>query len=230
MTTRISDLDNDDKPREKAIKHGIASLSNAELLAIIIGSGLPGQSVLDLSREMLADAGNRLSVLSRQTIDEMSRKNRGVGPAKAVGLAAAFELGRRCVAEMPQELPQIRSSADIDRYLRANTRMDMIDNEEFWVVFLSRSNKVKLARRVSMGGTAATVVDVKIIMKWAVDSLCEGMILAHNHPSGTLQPSVQDIELTRKIKSACDIFGIRLLDHLIITKSEFYSFSDRGTL
>lgn len=230
MTTRISDLDNDDKPREKAIKHGIASLSTAELLAIIIGSGLPGQSVLDLSREMLADAGNRLSVLSRQTIDEMSRKNRGVGPAKAVALAAAFELGRRCVAEVPLQLPQIRSSTDIDSYLRANTRMDMIDNEEFWVVFLSRSNRVKLARRVSMGGTTATVVDVKIIMKWAVDSLCEGMILAHNHPSGTLQPSVQDIELTRKIKSACDIFGIRLLDHLIIANSKFYSFRDQGTL
>lgn len=230
MTTRITDLNNDDKPREKAIKHGIASLSNTELLAIIIGSGMPGQSVLDLSREMLADAGNKLSLLSCQSIEEMSRKNRGVGPAKAVSVAAAFELGRRCVAEMPQQLPQIRTSADINSYLRANTRLDMIENEEFWAVFLSRSNRVKLARRVSMGGTNSTVVDVKIIMKLAVDSLCEGLILAHNHPSGARRPSVNDIELTRNIKSACEIFGIRLLDHLIITKKEFYSFCDEGTL
>lgn len=227
---RISDLNPDDKPREKALKLGISALSNAELLAIVIGSGLPGHSVLDLSRSMLSQVDNKLSELSRQSIAEMSRKNKGIGPAKSVSVAAAFELGRRCAAESPREELQIRCSSDIDRYLRANTRLALLDHEEFWVLMLSRSNKIKSAVCISQGGTNATVVDVKMILKAAIDSLCEGLVLVHNHPSGNLQPSLQDKTLTTKIKQACEIVSIRLLDHIIIGGNSYYSFSDQGNI
>ncbi|MBD5308080.1 MAG: DNA repair protein RadC [Bacteroides sp.] len=227
---KISDLDKSDKPREKAMRHGIGTLTNAELLAIVIGSGLPGQSVVELSQSMLLGSDNKLSALSRQSIGEMSRKHKGIGPAKAVSIAAAFELGRRCMAETPVEVLQIRTAADIDRYIRANTRLALIDYEEFWVLKITRSNRIKGASRVSSGGTAATVVDVKMVMKEAVDSLCDGMVLVHNHPSGNLNASPEDIKLTKRIKEACDLFGIRLIDHVIIGGNSYMSFRDRDIL
>ncbi|MDE6826641.1 MAG: DNA repair protein RadC [Paramuribaculum sp.] len=227
---KISDLDKSDKPREKAMRHGIGTLTNAELLAIVIGSGLPGQSVVELSQSMLLGSDNKLSALSRQSIGEMSRKHKGIGPAKAVSIAAAFELGRRCMAETPVEVLQIRTAADIDRYIRSNTRLALIDYEEFWVLKITRSNRIKGASRVSSGGTAATVVDVKMVMKEAVDSLCDGMVLVHNHPSGNLNASPEDIKLTKRIKEACDLFGIRLIDHVIIGGNSYMSFRDRDIL
>lgn len=227
---KISDLDTSDKPREKAVRHGIGTLSNAELLAIVIGSGLPGQSVIELSQSMLLGSENKLSVLARQSIGEMARKHKGIGPAKAVSVAAAFELGRRCLAETPGEAQHIRFSGDIDRYVRANTRLGLIDYEEFWVLMLTRSNRIKGASRVSSGSTSATVVDVKIVIKEAIDSLCDGIVLVHNHPSGNLNASVDDISLTGRIKEACELFSIKLVDHVIIGSKGYMSFKDRGIL
>ncbi len=225
---RMSDLDDSDKPREKALKNGIGSLSNTELLAIVIGSGLPGMPVTELSRSILASVSNRLSALASQTIHEIARGNKGIGPAKAVAIAAAFELGRRCAAEMPREDLQVRTSSELDSYIRHNTNLETIRHEEFWVLLMSRSNRIKSAHCISKGGTMATVVDVKLIMKLAVDLLADGIVVVHNHPSGNAKPSLEDKILTDKIKKACDIFSIRLIDHIIIAGKRYYSFNDEG--
>lgn len=225
---RITDLSEDDRPREKAMAHGIASLTNAELLAIVIGSGLPGTSALSVAQKMLRDVDNKLSGLRSQSIRALIRNHRGIGAARAVSIAAAFEIGVRCRDEQPAEKPQIKSSADIYNFIRG--RLEEEPREHFVVLTLSRSNRVTGCYKVSEGGTTATVVDVKLLMKEALERLAESLVLVHNHPSGNLQPSAQDIDLTRRIKGAAELFGIRVLDHLIIGRSGYYSFSDEGRL
>jgi DNA repair protein RadC len=160
---RISDLDDSDKPREKALTQGIRSLSNAELLAIVFGSGLPGKSVIQLSQEILGSCNNRLSRLSRMSIHEVVNKYNGIGPAKAISLAAAFELGCRCRDEEVADDPQIRQSSDVYNIMR--NRLERLNYEEFWVLMLSRSNRVIYEERLSQGGTASTVVDIKLLFK-----------------------------------------------------------------
>lgn len=228
MALRIQDLTDDDRPREKAMKLGIKALTDTELLTICIGSGMPGLSALDMAKGMLAVAGGKLTGIRSQSIHEMIKKNLGVGPAKAVSIAAAFELGTRCQAETPAVKPRIKCSADIYNYMRH--RLEDLSNEQFWVVLLSRSNSVTGEFRVSDGGTTATVVDIKLLMKQVVDRLAESIVLVHNHPSGNMIPSAQDCDLTRRIKGACDLFGIRVLDHVIIGPDSFYSFQDEGKL
>lgn len=228
LNYRIQDLNNDDRPREKAMLHGIESLSNAELLAIVFGSGLPGQSVIQLSQEILNDNDNRLSKLARLSISELTRKYRGIGPAKAISLVAAFELGMRCQVDFSVADPQIVGSKTV--YEIMHPHMAKLRWEEFWVLHLSRSNKVIARERLSHGGTAGTLVDVKLLMKSAIDKLSAGIIVVHNHPSGTLHPSNDDNKLTLRIKQACQLLDIRLLDHLIIAPQGFYSYLDSGTL
>ena len=228
FTGRIADLSEDDRPREKAIRHDIRSLSNAELLAIILGGGMQGKSVMDLSREMLSKAHNSLDSLSRMRINEMCRAFKGVGPAKAVSLAAAFELGLRCRDEKAKAECTVRSSKDAYNYIRGH--LERLDREEFCILTLSRSNRITGAECVSRGGTAATVVDVKLLMKMAVDRLASGIIAVHNHPSGNLHPSAEDDRITKKIKEAAQILDMRLLDHLIISPDSYYSYADSGTL
>lgn len=222
-------LNDDDKPREKALMHGIRSLSDAELIAIIFGGGLPGMSVIDMARVILTDCDNRVDNLARLSINELMSKYKGVGPAKAVSLAAAFELGRRNREQASlNDDPLIRSSADVVRIMQP--LLESLEYEEFWVLTLSRANRVTYRRCVSQGGTAATVVDVKLLLKRALDCLADGIILVHNHPSGNPRPSMQDDAITRRIKEGAALIDIRVLDHIIIARDKTYSYADEGKL
>ena len=228
-SVRIQDLGNDEKPREKALSQGIRALTDSELLAIIFGGGLPGMSVVDMARNILHDCDNRIDNLARLSMNELMSKYKGVGQAKAVSLAAAFELGRRNREQaVGNVMPAIRSSADVVSLMRP--LLEQLDYEEFWVLMLTRSNKVKYKRCVSQGGTAATVVDVKLLLKRAIDCLAESIVLVHNHPSGNRNPSVEDDNLTRKIKDGAAYLGIKVLDHVIIARGESYSYNDEGRL
>lgn len=226
--SRISDLDDSDKPREKALAQGIRSLSNAELLAIVFGSGLPGKSVIQLSQEILGSCNNRLSRLSRMSIHEVVNKYNGIGPAKAISLAAAFELGCRCRDEEVTDDPMIRQSSDVYNIMR--NRLERLNYEEFWILMLSRSNRVISEERLSQGGTASTVVDIKLLLKSVIDKLASGIILVHNHPSGNCNPSNEDDRLTHRIKEAATLLDIKLFDHIIITPNSYYSYTDNSRL
>ncbi len=225
---KVADLDAGDKPREKALAGGIGALTNAELMAIILGSGMPGKSVLSLSQEILRDADGRLSRVARLSMAEMMKKYCGVGPAKAVSLAAAFELGIRCADDLAVSDTLITSGADVYKLMRG--KLQRLNNEEFWVIHLSRANRVISQDCISRGGTAATVVDIKLVLKSAIDKLSSAIILVHNHPSGNLRPSAQDDTLTSKIKKGAELLEIRVLDHIIISPEGYYSYNDEGRL
>ena len=225
---RIADLDEGDKPREKALTQGIRSLSNAELLAIIFGSGLPGKSVISMSQEILASCNNRLSRLSRMSIHEMKKSFKGVGTAKAISLAAAFELGLRTRDEDAALDPQIKCSTDIYNMMRA--KLERLEYEEFWVLYLSRSNRVIYEECMSKGGVSGTITDIRLILKRAIELLASGIILVHNHPSGNLRPSPDDDRITTKAKEAAKLLDINVLDHLIITPTSYFSYNDNGRL
>lgn len=225
---RIADLDESDKPREKALSQGIRSLSNAELLAIIFGSGLPGKSVISMSQEVLASCDNRLSRLSRMSIHEMKKSFKGVGTAKAISLAAAFELGLRTRDEDAALDPQIKNSTDIYNMMRV--KLERLEYEEFWVLYLSRSNRVIYEECMSKGGVSGTVTDIRLILKRAIELLASGIILVHNHPSGNLRPSPDDDRITTKAKEAAKLLDINVLDHLIITPTSYFSYTDNGRL
>lgn len=227
-STRVADLDVADKPREKALRQGISALSNAELLAIVFGSGLPGRSVVDLSRDILRDNDNRLSRLARMSMHEVVKKYKGIGEAKAISLAAAFELGARCALDMKQIDPQIKGSDTVYELLRGS--MALLNYEEFRVVHLNRANRVIFQETVSRGGTASTLVDVKLVMKSAIDKLSSSLIFVHNHPSGNLTPSPSDDKLTVQLRKAAELLDIRVLDHIIITAQGYYSYNDNGRL
>lgn len=229
VSTRILDLNKDDMPREKALAHGIRALSDAELIAILFGGGLPGMSVVDMARAILRDCDNRVDMLARLSMNELMSKYKGVGPAKAVSLAAAFELGRRNREQADAHKdPQIRSSKDVAEMMRP--LIGSLEYEEFWVLMLSRANRVTYKRCISQGGTASTVVDVKLLLKRAIDCLAEGIILVHNHPSGNPRPSGEDDSLTRRIKDGAKILGISVLDHIIIAREQMFSYNDEGRL
>ena len=225
---RIADLDEGDKPREKALSQGIRSLSNAELLAIIFGSGLPGKSVISMSQEVLASCDNRLSRLSRLSIHEMKKKFKGVGTAKAISLAAAFELGLRTRDEDAALDPQIKCSTDIYNIMRI--KLERLEYEEFWVLYLSRSNRIIYEECMSKGGVSGTITDIRLILKRALELLASGIILVHNHPSGNLRPSPDDDRITTKTKEAAKLLDINVLDHLIITPTSYFSYNDNGRL
>lgn len=221
---RIADLSDDDKPREKALHNGIRSLSDTELIAILLGGGLPGKSVLELSREIYDSCNRSLSQMAQMSIRQMCHRFRGVGPAKAISIAAALELGGRRKDVKGNRQPQIRTSADVYEAIRQ--QLENLPTEEFWVILLSRSNRIIATECVSRGGTAATVVEPKIVIKHAIEHLASAIIVAHNHPSGNLNPSPQDDTLTKKLKQAGEIMEIRLLDHLIVGPAGFYSYAD----
>lgn len=228
-SVRIADLAGDEKPREKALSQGIRALSDAELIAIIFGGGLPGVSVVDMARQILADNENRVDRVASMSMNDMMGRYKGVGPAKAVSLAAAFELGRRNREQQAANRdPQIKSSTDVVELMAP--KLEAIEWEEFWVLMLSRSNRVTYMRCISQGGTAATLVDVKLLVKRAIECLAEGIILVHNHPSGNTRPSGQDDGLTRRIKDAAALVDIKVLDHVIIARDKYYSYRDEGRL
>lgn len=227
MSIKIADWAEEDRPREKLIHKGTNSLSDAELLAILISSGTKENSAVDLGRELLLMANNSLNSLGKLSIKDLTKLN-GIGLAKAVTIAAALELGRRRkLAEVP-EIPQIKCSKDVFDLL--NPLLSDLPHEEFWILFLNRSNKVISRMKLSQGGISGTVTDVRMVMKKAIEYLASGIIVCHNHPSGNLNPSESDTRITQKIKEAGVIMDIQLLDHLIISENEYYSFADNGLL
>lgn len=227
MSLKITDWAVKDRPREKMIRKGISTLSDAELLAILISSGTRKKSAVDLGRELLSSVSNNLNSLGKLSISDLL-KFRGIGPARAVTISAALELGRRRnIAELP-DAGQIRCSkdaADIFQPLLSD-----LHHEEFWILFLNRSNRVIDRMKLSQGGISGTVTDVRIIMKKAVEFLASAIIVCHNHPSGNLNPSDADSKITGKIKEAGSIMDIQLLDHIIISGKDYYSFADNGLI
>lgn len=227
MSLKISDWAEEDRPREKLMNNGTSSLSDAELLGILINSGTRNKSAVDLGRELLMMVNNNLNNLGKLSINDI-RKVAGIGPARAVTIAAAIELGRRRKLGDAEEVIQIRCSkdvADIFQPLLAD-----LQYEEFWVLFLNRSNKVIGRMKLSQGGISGTVTDVRIVMKKAIEYLASGIIVCHNHPSGNLNPSESDSKITKKIKEAGDLLDIQMLDHLIISDRDYYSFADNGLI
>jgi DNA repair protein RadC len=218
----------DDRPREKLALNGADSLSNSELLAILINNGTQDKSAVDLAKELLASVGNNLQKLAGLSVKEMvNLKIKGLGPAKAITIAAALELGvRRSMADNKKEV--IQSSRDIANYLKA--QLQYKKHEVFAVVFLNRSNKINHYEIISEGGITGTVADPRIILKKALEHDAVSLVLCHNHPSGSLRPSRQDEELTLKIKEASKFFDIKVLDHIIVSEEGYYSFADEGIL
>lgn len=216
-----------DRPREKLISKGRKILSDAELLAILIASGNKNETAVELSKRILSEIDNDLNQLGKLSFQELTKFN-GIGEAKAITIIAALELGRRRKAEPSDKREGLNSSQKAFNYL--HKQFIDLPHEEFWVLSLNRSNKVISKHFVSKGGLSNTVVDVRLIMKNAVNDLASSLVLAHNHPSGNLTPSESDIQITNKIKSAAQFFDITLLDHLIITDDNYFSFADEGLM
>lgn len=217
----------DDRPREKLLLKGRQALSDAELLAILLGSGSRNETAVQLAQRILHDSGNNLYELSKLSLAEL-QKFKGVGEAKAITIQAALELGRRKKeADTPQHTI-VRTSADA--YQHIATRLSDLPHEEFWILLLNRAHKVTKTELVSRGGVTGTVADVRMMLKMAVESLASAVILAHNHPSGNTKPSDADIQLTRKVKEAAALFDVQLLDHVIIGEGSYFSFTDEGLL
>jgi DNA repair protein RadC len=217
----------EDRPREKLILKGRASLSDAELIAILLGTGTTSQSAVDLAKSILATVHNDLNELARLTVKDLTRI-KGIGLAKAITIISALELGRRRKDLKDDERPRITSSHDAFELLK--THLQDIPHEEFWVILLNRANRVIRKVQISQGGVAGTVADPKIIFKTALDDLASGIIIAHNHPSGNLTASQADIDLTRKLKASGAMLEVQVLDHLIVAGKTYLSFADEGML
>ena len=217
----------DDRPREKLLAKGKGALSDAELIAILIGSGNRNESAVALSKRILSAVNGNIYELAKLSVEKLTEFN-GIGEAKAIAIITALELGKRRQLEVALEKPKIVSSKNV-----ANLMQPIIgdlDHEEFWVLFLSNSNKVLAKSQVSKGGLTATVVDIRLLFKRALELVSVAIIVCHNHPSGKLQPSVADKNLTQKMKQAGNTLDIKLLDHLIITEKAYFSFADEGLL
>jgi len=215
----------DDKPREKLMLKGKQALSDAELVAILIGSGSRNESAVGLSKRILASVDNNLNALGKLSLKQLM-EFKGIGEAKAISIAAALELGRRRRAEETIELYKITSSKAVFEIMQPI--IGELPHEEFWVLYLNNSNKVIYKSQLSKGGITGTVVDVRLIFKTALEQNAISIILTHNHPSGKLQASDADKEITKKLKVAGEQLDIKVLDHIIITETGYYSFQDEG--
>lgn len=218
----------DDRPREKMMLKGSASLSDAELLAILIGSGVKNESAVDLAKRIMRECKHDLNELARFSLPELQKKFRGIGVARAVTIAAALELGKRRNTKEVLKRKKIQSSKDLCALVEPML-MDLI-HEEFWIIFLDAGNHVIDVRRLTQGGLQATIVDIPLLLKMALEKSCVCIAVAHNHPSGQNHPSREDEKVTVKIRSGCEAIGIRLLDHIIIARGQYYSFCDEGKL
>ena len=206
---------------------GRQSLSDAELIAILIGSGTVGESAVGVAQRILASVDNNLHELGKRTVKELQRF-KGVGEAKAITIAAALELGRRRQLSDLRERPRINSSRDAFNAIAP--LLNDLHHEEFWLLMLNKANEVFSRERLSAGGMSGTVVDVKQVLKTALDARAAAFIAIHNHPSGNLQPSQADMELTKKLEQAGRLLDMPLLDHLIVSERGYYSFADEGTM
>ncbi len=217
----------EDRPREKLLLKGKSALSDAELIAILIGSGTKSLSAVDVGKLILSQAGNNLNELARFSVKDL-QKIKGIGQAKAISIVAALELGRRRKEADFTEKTRITASADIYNLMKPEL-MDL-PKEEFWVLLLNRANRLIRKERVSSGGISGTVADPKIIFKLALDHYASSLILVHNHPSGNLKPSDADMSLTKKMKDAGKLLEIPVLDHIIFSDTGYLSFVDEGLL
>ena len=225
----IKEMSSDERPREKAMRHGIKSLTDTELMAIIFSTGLKGKSVIELSRDILSDNHNHLSMVARLSVNEMLKRYKGIGPAKAITLLAALELGSRSAADAARiDNPPVLSSDMAYKLMKHH--FERLDHEEFWVLLLAQSGRAIREIKIGQGGVTGTAVDVKLIMRAAIEHLASAMIVFHNHPSGTLRPSPQDDAITRKIAEAAKLIDTRLNDHIIITDGAYFSYNDQGRL
>ena len=223
----IKEWAEEDRPREKLLSKGIASLSDAELIAILIGSGNTNESAVELSKKILKSVSNNLNELGKSSVNDL-QKFKGIGEAKAINIIAALELGRRNKSSEILNKTKIESSKDVFQLFHA--KLAHVPHEEFWVLFLNRSNKIIDQLRISQGGISGTVADIRIIMKQALEKLASSIMIIHNHPSGNNKPSKSDIEITNKLKEAGKTMDINVLDHLIITELHYFSFADEGLL
>lgn len=215
----------EDRPREKMVKLGTEALSDAELLAILIGKGSVKEDAVSLMKRILADSKNNLNTLGKMSIHELCQYN-GIGEAKAITILAACELGKRRQMESPEERPDLGTATRI--YNHMHPIMQDLDVEEFWVLLLNQHYRLIKKVRISHGGITETAVDIRIIMKEAVLANTTILAVCHNHPSGNLKPSRQDDELTKIIKRACELMHIHFLDHVIITDGQYYSYHEQG--
>ena len=215
----------EDRPREKMEAQGAESLTNAELLAILIGSGSTKESAVELMKRLLSDCKNNLNTLGKMTIHELCQYN-GIGKAKAISILAACELGKRRQMENPAERPDLGTATRI--YNHMHPIMQDLDVEEFWILLLNQHYRLIKKVRISHGGITETAVDIRIIIREAVMVNCTILAVCHNHPSGNLSPSRQDEELTKSIKRACELTHIHFLDHIIVTDGLYYSFHEQG--
>ena len=221
----ITNWSEDDKPREKLMLKGKSALSDAELIAILIGSGSRSESAVDLSKRILASVDNNLNALGKLSISQLMTF-KGIGEAKAISIIAALELGRRRRSEDAVELKKVTSSKVIFEIMQPI--IGELPHEEFWIIYMNNSNKVISKSQLSKGGITGTLVDVRIVFKTALEMGATALILCHNHPSGTLIPSDADKQITRKLKLAGESLEIKVLDHLIITEASYFSFADEG--
>ena len=223
----IKNWNEDDRPREKMLQKGRSTLSDAELIAILIGSGSRDESAVALSQRILASIENNLNELGKLSIRNLTGF-KGIGNAKAISIIAALELGRRRREEDALEKKKITSSNSVFELMQP--LIGELPHEEFWIVYLNNSNKVLQKTQLSKGGITGTLVDIRIVLKNALQLGAVGIILVHNHPSGTLQPSLADKQLTQKIKTAGESLDIKVLDHIIITEKAYFSFADDNLL
>lgn len=223
----VKEFNIDDRPQEKAINFGVATLSVSELWAVLLRTGQPGCPITTLTQQLMNDNSNRLKLLERRTREELMT-TKGIGLVKAVQIECVMELIRRYNREDVGEHVIITCSENIFKYMQP--RIGHLNHEEIWVIFLNRRNAVTGSRQFSKGSATGTVFDVKSIMREALLRNAEGIILCHNHPSGNTRPSGQDDNITRIMKTAADSLGLRMLDHIIVTQSGFYSYADSGQL
>ncbi|MDH8702403.1 DNA repair protein RadC [Dysgonomonadaceae bacterium PH5-43] len=224
----VKDWSPEDQPREKLLLKGVSALSDAELLAILLGSGSKDESVVQLSQRILNSVENNLNKLGKLSIKDLINSFKGIGEAKAITIIAALELGKRRRSSEVVSLGQIRCSKDI--YNLFHPILADLYHEEFWVLFLNNAHKIIDKMRLSQGGISETVVDTRIIYKEALARLCTSLVICHNHPSGNNNPSNQDIAITRKLNAGLKTLDINLIDHIIVCDSTYYSFADEGTL
>lgn len=225
--TPISSLAEDEKPREKLLKLGVRALSDTEIIALLLGSGTFETNAIDLARNLLQIHQNNLNSLAKSSVKDLL-KTKGIGIAKATTLLAAFELGKRRSEESALSMISVRTSENAYQYIK-NDLIDL-NHEEFWILLLNRANKIVNKIKISIGGISSTLADPKIIFQKALENKASSIILVHNHPSGDCSPSDLDKQLTKKLVQAATYLDLLILDHLIITTHNYYSFADESIL
>ncbi len=226
-TLGIKSWAEEDRPREKLLLKGKSALSDSELIAVLIGSGNKNETAVDLAKKILKSTNNNLSELAKLSVQDLMKFD-GIGEAKAISIISSLELGNRRKGAEAITKDKITGSADVFNYFQP--QLSDVKHEELRVLLLNKANKIIKQEKLSMGGIAGTIVDIKIIIKAAVENLASGIILCHNHPSGNTKPSNEDINITKKLKEATKLVDTSLLDHIIICETGYYSFADEGML